>query len=285
MAQPRAAARAAAADGRAAAHEAPEQWYLRGPLIALFALGVAFRSWLMRPQFWYVTATLLGTTVYLNWESADNHKYLFVYWCLALCCALSLPRPQQPAALALSSRWLIGLSMLLATVWKGINPQYLDGTFFEYELLCDQRLAWLASQFTSLTTADLAANRELREVIQAGHLRGLDVPSAALASTPTIAWLGQAMTWWTIGIEGLLAGLFLWPEGRRVAATRNGVLLFFAATTYLVAPVRAFGWMLMLLGMAQCREDEHRLRLAYLAMLVVIQIYTLPVGAVIRIFT
>src|SRR5438876_309129 len=52
----------------------PDQWYLRGPLIALFALGVVYQSWLQAPQFWYVVATLLGATVYLNWESSDNHK-------------------------------------------------------------------------------------------------------------------------------------------------------------------------------------------------------------------
>src|SRR6267142_2915333 len=77
---------------------APDQWYLRGPLVAAFALGVVYRQWLTTPQFWYVVAALLGTTVYLNWESSDNHKYLFVYWCLALCSAFSLPREQQSAA-------------------------------------------------------------------------------------------------------------------------------------------------------------------------------------------
>jgi hypothetical protein len=60
---------------------------------------------------------------------------------------------------------------------------------------------------------------------------------------------------------------------------RNAALLLFAATTYFVAPVRGFGWMLMLLGLAQCRDDQRYVRLAYLAALVLIQAYTLPVGA------
>jgi len=46
---------------------APPQWYLKGPLIAVFGLGVVYRRWLRRPAFWYVTATLLGATIYLNW--------------------------------------------------------------------------------------------------------------------------------------------------------------------------------------------------------------------------
>src|SRR5688572_22566345 len=59
---------------------APEAWYLQVVLLPLFALGLIFRPWLQTPAFWYVTAALFGGTIYLNWESSDNHKYLFVYW-------------------------------------------------------------------------------------------------------------------------------------------------------------------------------------------------------------
>lgn len=69
-------------------------------LIPLFALGLIFRPWLHTPPFWYITAMLLGTTVYFNWESTDNHKYLFVYWSLALCCTFSLPKSQWGESLA-----------------------------------------------------------------------------------------------------------------------------------------------------------------------------------------
>ncbi len=274
---------------------APEQWYLRAPLIALFALGVVFQSWLVRPQFWYVVATLLGATVYLTWESSDNHKYLFVYWCLALCCAFSLPKPQQEEALALSSRWLIGLAMALATLWKVITPDYTSGTFFHYELLCDGRFENLASSLTGIAPQALAENRELRELIQSGHVRGLVIDEVTLADSPRLWLLAQAMTWWTIAIEGVLAVLFLWPDyakpqpvvGVRLGGSlalptlRNAALLLFAATTYFIAPVRGFGWMLMLLGLAQCKDDQRGLRLAYLAALVLIQAYTLPVGALV----
>ena len=284
---------------------APDQWYLRAPLIALFALGVVFRSWLARPAFWYVVATLLGTTVYLTWESSDNHKYLFVYWCLALCCAFSLPRPHQQEALALSSRWLIGLCMLLAAVWKLATPEYTSGTFFRYELLCDGRLTPLASWLGNLPAAALETNRQLRELIQDGHFRGLAVNAVELAESPRLVWLAHAMTWWTVAIEGTLAALFLWPSAEKprpvagvrlgrslalpltpsLAFARNFALLAFAATTYFVAPVRGFGWVLMLLGLAQCKDDQRHLRLAYLAALVLIQAYTLPVGALVGLAT
>src|SRR5262245_37201227 len=164
----------------------PDQWYLRGPLVAVFALAIVYRRWLMAPQFWYVVATLLGTTVYLNWESSDNHKYLFVYWCLALCTAFSLPREQQRAALAVSSRWLIGLCMLLAVAWKLAMPDYRDGSFFEVTLLADERFAYFTNAIAGFPLKSLADNRALQDLLREGHLRGAGVSSVVLAAPPTV---------------------------------------------------------------------------------------------------
>lgn len=260
----------------------PPQWYLAGPLVAIFALGVVYRSWLAAPQYWYVVATLLGTTIYLNWEASDNHRYLFVYWCLALCCAFSLPREQQSAALALSSRWLIGLCMLLAAVWKLATPEYVNGTFFQFELLVDERLAAFTTQITGLSSEVLADNRMLRDLLRSGHVETAAIESVRLSGQDATNWLAYATTWWTVGIEGLLAAAFLWPNSRRAATNRNALLLLFAATTYFIAPVRGFGWMLMLLGLAQCEERERGFRPAFLAAIMLIQLYTLPIAAVIE---
>jgi hypothetical protein len=261
---------------------APEQWYLRGPLIALFALGVVYRHWLVAPQVWYVVATLLGTTVYLNWESSDNHKYLFVYWCLALCSALTLPRAQQATALAVSSRWLIGLCMLLAILWKLAMPDYRDGTFFQFTLLADERFAHFAETVTGVLPQTLADNRLLQDLLREGHLQGALVNSVEFGSSLSVGIVAQGMTWWTLGIEGLLAVAFLAPDRRSTALARNVLLLTFAVTTYVIAPVRGFGWMLMLLGLAQCEDRERLLRPLYLIAIVLIQIYTLPASAILE---
>ena len=53
-------------------------------------------------------------------------------------------------------------------------------------------------------------------------------------------------------------------------------------TTYLFAPVRGFGWMLMLLGLAQCNGQDRSWRLAFVAVLLAIQSYTMPYGAFIE---
>lgn len=270
---------------------APQAWYLSVLLVPLFALGLIFRPWLRTPAFWYVTAMLLGTTIYFNWEATDNHKYLFVYWCLALCATFSLPRSEWRGTLADTSRLLIGLCMILATAWKVLTPQYLDGRFFTFELLADERFAHFTSWTTGVSLEALAGNRELRELLVHGHLTGTAVSSVELTGGAQVAWLATLLTWWTVLIEGALGLLFVIPTARVakqmpwLPAVRNTLLILFAVTTYSVAPVRGFGWMLMLLGLAQCEDDERTFRWGYLAALLLIQAYTIPVGQLIDIIS
>lgn len=253
---------------------------LFAPLAAWFALGVALPRLLRTALFWYVTATILGTGVYFTWESADNHRYLFVYWSLALCCTFSLPRAEQPLALATSSRWLLGLCMFLAAVWKVASPDYLSGSFFHYELLADERFAHLASWTSGLSLEQLAENRAIRESLVAGSLTGTELSEVQLHSASHISKVAQLLTWWTLGIESLLAVLFLsaaiFARRPRLVLAANLALLLFAATTFGVAPVRGFGGVLMLLGLAQCEPEQKAFRYAFLAAFVLMQLCTLP---------
>lgn len=250
------------------------------PLAAWLALGAALPKFLRSAPFWYVTATILGTAVYFKWESADNHRYLFVYWALALCGAFSLPRKEQSPALALSSRWLIGLCMALAVVWKLASPDYLSGSFFHYELLTDERFAYLANWAGGLSWEQLAENRGLREALLAEHRKGATWSEVQLHSAPRIAAVSQLITWWTLGIEACVAALFLTTavlcKQRRLSLAANLVLLLFTATTYAVAPVSGFGGILMLMGLAQYEPGSKWPRYAFLAAFVLTQLCTLP---------
>lgn len=250
------------------------------PLAAWFALGTALPRLLRTSFFWYVTATVLGTAVWFTWESADNHRYLFVYWTLALCSILSLPRSEQPPALALTSRWLLGLCMLLAVAWKVASPDYLSGTFFHYELLADERFAHFASWTCGLSLEQLAENRDLRQALTAGYLQGNSLSEVPLHGTANVASIAQLLAWWTLGIELLLAVLFLaaatFIRRPRLVWAASLALLAFALTTYAVAPVRGFGGILMLLGLAQCEKEQKGLRYAFLLAFVLIQLSPLP---------
>jgi hypothetical protein len=61
------------------------------------------------------------------------------------------------------------------------------------------------------------------------------------------------------------------PGHPLVSQIRNIILLLFTVTIYAVAPVKGFGWILMLSGIAQSHEDEKAFRIAYLLTFLLIQ--------------
>jgi hypothetical protein len=81
------------------------------------------------------------------------------------------------------------------------------------------------------------------------------------------------MTWWTVAVEGAVALTFLWPVGRGLSKVRDATLLTFCVTTYAVATVAGFGWLLLALGIAQCQPERRTTQLCYLAVFVLILFY------------
>ncbi len=260
----------------------PQIWYFHTPIVAMAVCAMCFRSLVRTTQFWYLSATLIGTVVYLNWEGADNHKYLICYWCLALCCAFSMPPKYREQGIMTTSRLLLALCMLLSVAWKAATPDYLNGEFFHYTLMIDERFESFARWFGSLPQGVVADNRQLIGLLQNGHLRGIEVSSVTLDDAGGMRGLVGFMTWWTILIEGLIGLLFCLPDRRWINRTRNTCLLLFATTTYAVATVRGFGWMLMMLGFAQCKREQKGFKLAYLGTFILVQLYALPYEAVVN---
>ena len=85
------------------------------------------------------------------------------------------------------------------------------------------------------------------------------------------------MAVWTIVIEGAIAVLFLAPARWIKSQLRNGSLLVFTITTYLVVPVVGFGLLFATMGIAQTHARESRTRAAYLgiSMLVLLRYVTI----------
>lgn len=278
-----------------------DEWYMLGPFTMLALAGVVWRPWLKTPSFWYLAAMLFGVACYLNWHSADNHKYLMTYWCLALCVVFSVEERHREAVLAHNARLLLGLCMLLAISWRLSSDNYLSGGFFHFTLLTDERFQYFGQWLGDASPAALADNRQLKELLATGYLRGLDVTSVQLADGGGLRTWATVLTWWTLFIEGSIGLLFAVSACRgltrcsepetdteptttdvALAWLRNGLLLLFGTTTYVFAPVRGFGWILMLLGLAQCGDRDRSWRLAFVAVLLLIQSYTMPYGALIE---
>ena len=194
---------------------APDVWYLRTPLVVLSVLALVYETWRSSAGLWFIMAALLGGTIYLNWESNDNHKYLIAYWCLTLCAVFTVGTRHQEATLERSCRSMIGLCMLLAAVWKGATPDYLSGSFFTYELLADERFAQFTDLWGGVPLTTLGEHRELRDLMLHGYERGIELATASFQTSERVRPLALFLTWWTLLIEGALAILFLWPESPR----------------------------------------------------------------------
>jgi hypothetical protein len=242
--------------------------------VAPFVLATACLSLILRPVrraplTWLLLAVLIAVRICVVWPLSDNHIYLLAYWCLAVGLALSARRPA--ATLSTSSRWLLGAAFGMAVLWKGVlSPDYLDGRFFRVMLLTDQRFADASVLLGGLTPDQLSENRAFLEPLPEGAALLTPPP---FVEPPRLRALAAAATWGGLVLEALVALLNVIPAGRRVQAARHASLLAFCGTTYALAPVAGFGWLLATMGLAQCQPQQRLLRGAYVAVFVLILLY------------
>lgn len=248
-----------------------DSWYVRVPTAVLCVAAFIFSSLRNNAVFWFIVASMIMAGNYQTWFLIDNHKYLLGYWCFALFGALKASDARRN--LASSARWLIALSFLFAFVWKLISSDYLDGSFFHYTLLIDERFVIVSTSLGGITG-------EMYELNHAAYnaLTNYDSRLAAVPMTypPGISRLAVIFTWWTLLIEMLIAAVFLWPEGGLLARWRDYLLILFILSTYALAPVLGFGWTLIIMGLAQCSDRSRLLPHLYLFAFIILQAYSFP---------
>jgi hypothetical protein len=266
----------------------PEYWYSQSVVLILAVCGLAFRPVRESATLWLILAGFLGAEAGFHWYAADNHKYLECYWCAAIFGACSLPDGERDKALALNARMLIGLCMAFAVYWKAVSPTYFDhDAFFRFTLLTDPRFETLSHWLSAVPREVLAANRANEVLIKSAATSGLEISQVSILGTAQVAPLARFLTWWTVVFEALLAVVFLWPrsarpKGLQLARVRNALLLTFGMTTYVVATVREFGWLLMIVGLAQCAPEHKWARGLFFTTILLIQVFTLPFGPIVQ---
>jgi hypothetical protein len=247
----------------------PAEGPVRGLTWLVAGLALALPPISRRPAVWLTLAGLLLVRLVLDWPLSDNHIYLLTYWCLGVGLCLLLTSPF--AAIASTSRWLVGSVFLCAIIWKGVlAPDFLDARFFRITLITDDRFADLARAVGGLSEAQLDTNRAALAPLPSG-VEIIDGP--VLVEPDALRRLGLALTWGGFALEALLAWAFLspWPAGLHRA--RHLLLLTFGVVTYAPAPVAGFGWLLVAMGLAQCSGDQKILRLAYVTVFVLVLLY------------
>ena len=245
-------------------------WWLAPFVLAAACLSLALRAVRRAPLTWILVATLIGTRVLVVWPLSDNHIYLLAYWCLAI--GLALSTTTSAATLSASSRWLLAGAFVMAVLWKAVlSPDYTDGRFFRVTLLTDDRFADAALVFGGLSRDQMAQNRAFLEPLPEGAAL-LSPP--AFVEPPRLRAFARIATWGGLLLEAMIAIAFLLPADWWGELPRHAGLLAFCLTTYALAPVAGFGWLLATMGLAHCRPEQRATRGAYLAVFIVILLYT-----------
>jgi hypothetical protein len=242
---------------------------LRPLILAIAVAGLLFPACLRCPSLWGVLALLAGMRVVLDWPLADNHAYLLSYWCLAV--AVSSRFENRDRLLAQNARWLIALVFGFATLWKlVVAPDFIDGTFFRVTLLVDPRFEGFTRLVGGLSIDQIEAAR----VALGRHADGGILDAVAVATqSARFEWLALAITRWTVAIEAAVFVAFCWPRDRGPSRLRSALLIVFCATTFAVATVDGFGWLLIAMGVAECRIERTRTRVLLLATFCLILFY------------
>jgi hypothetical protein len=244
-------------------------WRMRPVLLAIAGAGLLIPMWLRRPALWFALAGFTALRVWIDWPLADNHAYLISYWCLAV--GISLAARDTEACLALNGRLLIGLTFAFAILWKLVlSPDFTNGTFLRVTMLQDPR-------FEDWTLLSTGLSFEQLETHRAALARHLDSPPFEVEPGPDLSvrfsWLADATTFWTAGLELALAAAFLWWKGGALSSARHALLIVFCVTTYAVATVDGFGWLLIAMGVSQCDPRFVKTRILYGASFALILVY------------
>ena len=248
-------------------------WYVKVPLSVIAIAGFILPHWRISRWLWGLALVIIAIGSYTNWYSIDNHKYLLGYWCLAIFLSLFSSRPER--VLADSARWMIGLVFLVAVLQKSTSDDYLDGTFFYYELLLDGRFSGLATYLGGIPEHFKDLNEAARRAL-VNFDSGLT--SVHLQGTEATKRVATFITWWNYLIQLVIGFAFLLPGSNWLTRTRNAWLLLFLLTTYLFAPVIGFGWVLAIMGIVQTEDGQQRTRALYVTAFLFLQIYRIPWG-------
>jgi len=243
-------------------------WYLQAPIHFLCIAGLIHPPLRKNGAFWLMICSFLGASHYHHWYTIDNHKYLLLYWCIAIC--LSCYSRNRLSVLIKNATYLIFLSFAFAFLWKVLTSNYVDNSFFHLRYLEDSRFRSVAQMVGGLSPEALIFNDQS---IRALTSYDSTLQNVTLKSNSNISVLAYATTWWTLLIEGLIALAFI-PVWNSVHRYRDYILFFFIASTYAIAWVPGFGWLLAIMGLVQANQSRPYTRLFYVASFFLIVIYS-----------
>ncbi len=222
-------------------------------MLSVFGLLVPV---LARSGLYWILITILNFAGY--WDDLwiqSNHSWLYGYWSIAITLSLFCPDPKK--ALAESARWLIVLVFFFAVIWKITSVEYIDGRYFDYCILADVRFTPIGL-LCGIDGQTAAMNRDLLSAyVYLADVEG----SVQLTTTKWVPFASFILTWWTLFIEFAVCISFALPKRIISHFWRHASLIIFIYTTYSLAQVNGFGWILTAMGISQIKLNSKPLYL------------------------
>ena len=241
--------------------------YWDAPVVVLCIMFLLNKRFLTNRALWFLIFLYVMALNFVYFELSANHFYLIAYWSLA--CGLALATQNQDNVLRQNARMLLGLAFCFAAVWKILEGEYIDGTFFHYSFLTRfidfdgvPLITWI------LSPVEVAENIRLKQTLQ--HLAVAD-GSISLTTTNSIRYFSHLLSLWTLLVEAVIGVAFLFNQPKFIAKKRDYLLLLFILTTFILIPIDRFALILILLGLAQCPQERQRLKITYLAIFILMQ--------------
>lgn len=244
--------------------------FIEMPIRILAILLLAFPALLGRKELWWSAAGLLALGNALQWYSIDNHKYLINYWVVA--CAMSMHQPEPAVYLRVNSRVLVGLVFVAAALWKVFGGEYFDGSFMYLTFLTDARLERLAA---AISDQPIEAFRRGTDALRLIGQLGIEQVAVPLVGSATVKSIALIVSMSGLVYESLVALTHVLPTNR-LYYLRHILLIGFILITYLLLPVSGFAFMLMVAGLAQCRDESSGLKMGYMFVFAGVQFTRIP---------
>ena len=227
------------------------------PLIVVSAIGILFQESRQSKWLWGTLCAIYFLWIRLNWQTIDNHMYLWGYWLLAI--FMSLFAKNKTKTLQYSAQYLIAFCMLFAFIQK-INPIFLSGDFFYYTLITDKRFFFIGKLVNFNMVNVISENNQMLSEMMS------NTKSVILNPGPYILHpLSKILTGYILALEGLLALIFFLPKKRLYQWQHWLLFLFFSV--YILLPIRGFAFTLITMGIVLIKKKDVYLKVIYIGFL------------------
>ena len=223
------------------------------PIITLSSIGILFKKTRESLIFWLIQVAFYAYWVSISWTFIDNHMYLWAYWLIAVLVVIITKKQHY---LPISAKYLIASCMFYAVLQKLTSPTYLDGSFFYFTILTDQRLSFLGKLIQYDVQSIISDNSKILDMLMS------NTESYQLNGGPWILKpISAFLSWYTIFIESILSIIFFLKQSFYFW---QHLLLLTFCTLYFLLPIKGFAFTLLILGFSNLKKEDLLFKSAYL---------------------